>query len=156
MGIRGVVTDARSGRPVFAAVKVHGLDHLTFTDPDAGDYHRMLLPGVYGVTFSAVGYGSHTEYGVSVATGQATRVNVSLDSEGYENRVTVPVSFPNQWVVAAVWDSSASDWSRVETLFAPERVQVPCPAANVWRWLGLWRPGGGSLAAGYWFVRSEP
>ncbi|MFZ5980767.1 MAG: M14 family zinc carboxypeptidase [Candidatus Zixiibacteriota bacterium] len=58
-GIRGVVTDYTTGLPVAATIKV--LDHdadssEVYTDPDVGDYHRMLLAGVYDLQFIADGY----------------------------------------------------------------------------------------------------
>lgn len=60
-GIRGVVTDANSGLPVYAAVVLDGHDSdadssMIFTDPDVGDYHRMINPGTYTVIVSAPGY----------------------------------------------------------------------------------------------------
>lgn len=81
-GVRGLVTDARDGRPVSAAVRVAGLHHLVFTDPDAGDYHRLLRPGTYTLTFNATGYVPRTMTGVTVGIGAATRVDVALQPDG--------------------------------------------------------------------------
>ncbi|MCD4749592.1 MAG: carboxypeptidase regulatory-like domain-containing protein [Thermoanaerobaculales bacterium] len=59
IGIHGTVTDF-SGRPLSATVVL--LNHDTSqsrswvrTDPDAGDFHRLTLPGVYDVAISAAG-----------------------------------------------------------------------------------------------------
>lgn len=82
MGARGIVTDASTGEPVFAAVKAAGIDHLVFTDPDVGDFHRMLLPGTYDLEFTAPGYEPATVAGVTVGAGAATRVDVSLTPAG--------------------------------------------------------------------------
>jgi len=82
-GIRGVVTDAVTGAPVFAKVEVIGHDtdqdsSRVFTDPDVGDYHRMIEAGIYDVRFSAPGYYSKTVKTVTVSDWQATRADVSL------------------------------------------------------------------------------
>ena len=62
-GIRGVVTDSY-GQPIEALITVyddtgqlHDFDNSeVFTDPDVGDYHRMIAPGTYGIEISAYGY----------------------------------------------------------------------------------------------------
>jgi len=82
MGVRGLVTDAVTGSPVYAAVSVEGNEHRVYTDADVGDYHRMLLPGTYDLTFSAPGYASRTLTGVEVADGAATRLDVPLVPAG--------------------------------------------------------------------------
>lgn len=82
MGVRGVVTDAVTGAPLWAKVEVEGNAHPVFTDPDVGDYHRMLLPGTYTLTFSAPGWQAKTVAGVTVSEGVATRLNVALEA-GY-------------------------------------------------------------------------
>ncbi len=55
-GVRGRVLNALSGAPVEAAVDVDQIQKAVFTDPDVGDYHRLLLPGTYTLTASAPGY----------------------------------------------------------------------------------------------------
>jgi hypothetical protein len=82
-GIRGVVTDANSGLPMQAMVRLIGHDSdadssMVHTDPDVGDYHRMINPGTYDVEFSAPGYYPDTVYSVSVVDQQTARVDVSL------------------------------------------------------------------------------
>jgi len=81
-GVRGVVTDSVTGQPVDATVRITGIDHDVSTDPDAGDYHRMLLPGTYTVEFTAAGYQPKTVTNVSVGTGSATVVDAVLVPEG--------------------------------------------------------------------------
>ncbi|UCG17248.1 MAG: carboxypeptidase regulatory-like domain-containing protein [Phycisphaerales bacterium] len=76
IGVRGLVFDASNGLPMAATVRVVGRDHEVYTDPDIGDYHRMLMPGTYDLTFEAAGYAPITEYGVVVAAGDATRLDV--------------------------------------------------------------------------------
>ncbi len=79
IGVRGIVADRATGAPLFAEVRVEGNSHPVFTDPDIGDYHRMLLPGTYTLTFAAPGYGTRTVENVVVGGGEATRLDVTLD-----------------------------------------------------------------------------
>ena len=56
MGLRGIVTDATTGQPVAATVWVDQAYWPCYTDPDVGDYHKILLPGIYTVHARANGY----------------------------------------------------------------------------------------------------
>ncbi|MCK4338484.1 MAG: carboxypeptidase regulatory-like domain-containing protein, partial [Candidatus Cloacimonetes bacterium] len=79
-GIRGVVTDSLNN-PLDAMITVvdHDFDSSeVFTDPDIGDYHRMLLPGTYDLTFSSYGYIPQTITDIAVVDTGATIVNVTL------------------------------------------------------------------------------
>lgn len=82
IGIRGVVTDAATDEPVYAKIEIAGRDHPVYTDPDFGDYHRVLLPGVYDVTCIAPGYVPQTVSGVTVESGAAVRINFELNTLG--------------------------------------------------------------------------
>jgi subtilisin-like proprotein convertase family protein len=77
-GVRGLVTDASTGLPVDATVTVSGIDHEVYTDPDVGDYHRMLLPGTYTLNFTADGYTPQSVTDVVVVSDSATVVDVQL------------------------------------------------------------------------------
>jgi carboxypeptidase D len=82
-GVRGVVTRTSDGTPVFAKVAVAANSQPVYTDPAAGDFHRMLLPGNYAFTFSAPGYETQTIRDVEVITkttdaALTTRLNVAL------------------------------------------------------------------------------
>ena len=77
-GVRGLVTDASSSLPVAAAVEVDGIDHEVYTDPDVGDYHRMLLPGTYTLNITAAGYSPQTIPNVVVIAESTTVLNVQL------------------------------------------------------------------------------
>ncbi len=77
-GIRGLVTDVNTGQPLAATVSVLEIGKDVYTDPDVGDYHRMLLPGSYTVQFSADGYLPQTFYDVGIVTDSATRLDVQL------------------------------------------------------------------------------
>jgi carboxypeptidase D len=77
-GVRGIITDKTTGQPLNAAVEVICIDHKVYTDPDVGDYHRILVPGTYNLQFSAQGYYSEIISDISVSQGNAARLDVSL------------------------------------------------------------------------------
>jgi len=83
-GIRGVVTDAITSAPVAAEIRIPGHDiesHQSWvsTDPDVGDYHRLIEAGTYDLLVSAPGYESTTVNGVVVTAGSdATIQDVAL------------------------------------------------------------------------------
>jgi len=89
-GIRGLVTD-QYGKPLAATVEVLGLDteidsSTVRTDPDVGDFHRLLLPGLYDLEFRAVGCVAETALGIAVDDTASTRFDASL----WCNRVLRP------------------------------------------------------------------
>ena len=87
MGVRGIITDANTGAPLAATVTVVGRDHEIYSDPDVGDYHRMLMPGSYDLTFASPGYEAVT-LPVTVSEGDATRLDVQLSP-------AAQVAYPN-------------------------------------------------------------
>lgn len=87
IGVRGLVTDGVTGDPLAATVTVTGRNHNIYTDPDVGDYHRMLKPGTYTLNFTATGYTPVTVSGVVVSSGAATVLNVQMYGPTY---VTTP------------------------------------------------------------------
>ena len=108
MGVRGLVTDSSDGAPVWAQVEVVGNSHPVFTDPDVGDYHRMLLPGAYTLRYYAPAYVPETVEDIVVADGPATRADVSLinadvDDDGAATAVDV------QLIVRAVLGLPSAD-----------------------------------------------
>ena len=76
--INGFFTDAESGQPVHAAVKVLGAQHGIFSDRLRGDYHRMLRPGTYHLAFTAPHHLTKVISNVVVQAGAATRLDVAL------------------------------------------------------------------------------
>jgi len=76
-GLEGIVTDANTGDPVTAAVFVN--DYFpTYTDVNAGDYHKYVLAGTYDITVVANGYETQTITGISVASGSSTATDFQL------------------------------------------------------------------------------
>jgi carboxypeptidase D len=53
-GIKGFVRSTISSPIKRASIRVNNINHVTYTSKD-GDYFRLLLPGKYNVTASAVG-----------------------------------------------------------------------------------------------------
>jgi len=79
-GISGLVTDAETQIPVDAVISIMARDNNNsevFTDPDVGDYHRMIEAGTYTLMFTANGYIPQTISGVSVIDGNTT-LNVQM------------------------------------------------------------------------------
>jgi len=81
-GIRGVVTDP-NGTPLAATIEVLGVDReedgsMARTDPAVGDFHRLLLPGLYDLRIEAPGFRPHENRGIAVSDGGATAVDVVL------------------------------------------------------------------------------
>jgi len=105
IGVRGVVTDYATGEPLWARLTVARNAHPVFTDPNVGDYHRMLLPGTYTLTFSIPGYLSQTVSDVTVIDGPATRIDIELvldaDFNGDGN-----INFKDFALFAADWENT--------------------------------------------------
>ncbi len=58
-GLSGLVTDSLSGEPLNAKIFISAFDKdssQVYTDPQVGDYHRLLKGGTYTITYSAAGY----------------------------------------------------------------------------------------------------
>jgi carboxypeptidase D len=89
-GVAGLVTGALNGLPLNAKVTVtgpvpnptpdpnHPATHPVFTDPDLGDYHRMLRPGNYTIRFESPGYVTQTVSGIVVNGSGTTALNAQL------------------------------------------------------------------------------
>lgn len=82
IGVRGLVSSADTGAPLWARVSVAGNAQPVFTDPGVGDYHRLLLPGTYSLTYSALEHACTTVRDITVSGGEATRVDVQLEFIG--------------------------------------------------------------------------
>ncbi len=81
-GICGVVTDTK-GNPLDATIEVLNHDTVAdsswvYTDPAMGDYYRLIVPGMYDLKFSAIGYKDKVVEGVEVHPGPCTQLNVEL------------------------------------------------------------------------------
>lgn len=84
-GLRGKITDRANGDPLYARIRVAGNDKPMNSDPEHGDYYRMLLAGTYDVTYEAPGYISYRANGVVVPDRDFTRLNVQLSNGDLNN-----------------------------------------------------------------------
>ena len=58
-GIHGLVSDSATGDPLHAKISILSHDKnksFVYADSDAGDFYRMLLPGIYHLEISVDGY----------------------------------------------------------------------------------------------------
>lgn len=78
IGVRGIVTNKTTGLPVWAKALVDDNPQPVFTDPDVGDYYRLLLPGTYTLRFSAPGYITYTVPNVVVVEDAPTVLDIRL------------------------------------------------------------------------------
>ncbi len=92
-GLRGIVTNGLTGEPLYARISVAGNAQPVFTDPDVGDYYRLLLPGTYDLYFEAPGYEPLLVEDVAVNAAGATTLDVVLfqdadqDNDGLSDAV---------------------------------------------------------------------
>lgn len=77
-GIRGHVLSAADRSPLDAKVRILDRDHDVFTDPDVGDYHRMVEPGTYDLELSANGFDPQIVMDIPVGADDATRIDAEL------------------------------------------------------------------------------
>lgn len=76
-GVYGFVTDSITGEPIYSSITMNISGKPAYTDPLTGFYQRIIYPGNYSFTYSALGYYSRTLY-VSVPAGGFARVDVKL------------------------------------------------------------------------------
>ena len=94
-GVRGVVTDYL-GNPLQATILIDGHDadsSEVITDPDFGNYHRMLYPGTYDLTFIVDGYDPIVEENITVTADGTTVHDVVFGSTD----VTQSFDFNSGW-----------------------------------------------------------
>jgi carboxypeptidase D len=89
IGLRGIVTDQATGGPVYAQITVEGNAQPVFTDPDVGDFYRLLLPGTYTITARAPGYREVTLADVAVNAEAPTAVAIEMAQQTSLGRVDV-------------------------------------------------------------------
>jgi len=94
-GVRGIVTDEYDA-PLTATISISGHDNNNSevtTDPTIGNYHRMLFPGTYDLTFTATGYDPITIEDVVVTDNAITLVNVQFGTSD----VTQSIDLSTGW-----------------------------------------------------------
>ncbi|XP_074640654.1 carboxypeptidase D-like isoform X2 [Tubulanus polymorphus] len=79
-GVKGFVMSLTTGKGIpEAEVRVKGINHVISSAKD-GDYWRLLAPGIYEITASALGYQSVT-HKVNVTDKGAVQVNFTLEKD---------------------------------------------------------------------------
>lgn len=74
-GVRGRITDAVTGAPVNAKLTVSGRNISFYTDPNVGDYHRVLPAGTFTLNVQAAGY-YPTSFPVTISSARANAQRV--------------------------------------------------------------------------------
>lgn len=77
-GIGGFVTDADTGAPLAARIRVGEAGAPVFSHPQTGAYRRILKPGVYDIGIDAPGYLSQTAADVEVDRAARAPLDVAL------------------------------------------------------------------------------
>ncbi len=81
-GLRGVVRDSVTNRPLNARIEfVNPLRWSCYTDPDSGDFYKMLYRGTYTVKVCANGYRPKTVSNIVVGDTGYVPVNIPLVSD---------------------------------------------------------------------------
>jgi len=80
-GIKGIVTDSLTGLPVEAYITILETGSGVSSDPDFGDYYKVISPGIYNVLVSAPDFRDTLITNVYVDTLPATIVDVRLIPE---------------------------------------------------------------------------
>jgi hypothetical protein len=78
IGAHGLVTDAETGQPLEARIDITPSGAPVYSDPQVGDYHRMLMPGTYSMTATAPGHQPMTVPSVQVGPAGAVRLDFAL------------------------------------------------------------------------------
>jgi hypothetical protein len=166
-GVHGLVTDSVTGAPLAATVSIVGNTKPVTTDPDRGDYYKLLPTGTYTVVVSADGHATKTVPGVSTVWGTPAVLDVPLDPIGtgvdaLAASAASLVSSPNPFIAGttlrftlaraervrlSIFDAGGR---RVASLLDGERPAGTCTVD----WDG--RTGAGAAAAnGVYFARLE-
>ena len=103
-GIHGHVKDASSGLPVVARVFITGHDKdssQVYSDSINGSFTRMLMPGIWNLTFTANGYRDTTISNINVNSFEETILEVNMDP------VTTPVDTTHPFL-PYIWPNPGS------------------------------------------------
>jgi len=96
------VTDASTGLPIKAQIDVTSIPNTpVYSDPDVGDFYRLLLPDTYSLIVSAPHYLPDTLQNIVVVDSPATYVNVQLQP------------LPRGFVYGQVFLSDTTDYSGI-------------------------------------------
>jgi len=80
-GIKGIILDSLTGLPIEAYVTILETGSGVSTDPDFGDYYKVISPGTYNVLVSAPDYRNTLVTNVYVDSFPATIIDIQLIPE---------------------------------------------------------------------------
>ena len=86
-GIKGLVTDSCTGKPIRAKLTINNHDKDStevYSSLPIGNYHRPIYNGTYSLTFSAPGYNSKTINNVTATNGNIVIRDVKLICKNVE------------------------------------------------------------------------
>lgn len=83
-GLQGTVTDSLTGEPLYAMVRIIGNWVPGYTDPQFGDFHRIVTPGTYNLKVWANGYQPKIVNNVQVSLGTPGEFTAELSPGGGE------------------------------------------------------------------------
>ncbi|XP_043910412.1 carboxypeptidase D [Protopterus annectens] len=108
IGVKGFVTNSVSeiGLPN-VTISVTGIDHDILTS-DYGEYHRLLVPGTYNISASAVGFIPVTINGIEVIEGPATVLNFTLEPIVTSGTVAQTEAFDDTVITSTVLSTIAA------------------------------------------------
>lgn len=86
-GINGQITDNDTALPLKAKINILNHDSeadqsFVFSDSTTGQYHRMLLFGIYDIEFSAEGYLPDTIFNIVIPGDTAITLDIALNCSG--------------------------------------------------------------------------
>lgn len=92
--IRGTVRDTHTGLPLNAAIAIDGNEREVYTEPATGSFHRVLLPGTYGVAVSAPGYLTQSFHAIPAGTRLEVELEAILDAHRLDREFATPLYRP--------------------------------------------------------------
>ena len=115
-GVRGLVIDNESGEGLDATISVEGIDHEVFTDPENGDYYRLLTPGNYTLTAYSFGYLPATQ-NIIVEDDGYVEINFELSLDPWLLEAEIE-NFESGELNSFDWELTGnSNWSIDENIF---------------------------------------
>ena len=100
-GIRGMVSDKYTGKPLPALVFIEGHDKdnsHALCDTASGIFTRLISDGIYDLSISAAGYRDTVIRNINVVKGQQTYMNIEMEqlvSPPDPEKPLVPLFYPN-------------------------------------------------------------
>ncbi|MCG8411001.1 MAG: T9SS type A sorting domain-containing protein [Bacteroidales bacterium] len=113
-GIRGIVKDKNSN-PIKACIKILNHDiasdsSMVFTDPDVGNYHRLIKAGTYSIVALAPGFISDTIENVVVNDGNIQIVDFTLDNSIVDRNT----SYWNEYINFKIYPNPFTEFINIE------------------------------------------